>query len=233
MIIFCFDNDESTANTIRAVLAKSFKFSLYANKSMPEMFRMCEGKSDVIIFIDTRYRVQKQGSFALAASIREKLPLCHIVFISSYPEDMPLCFKNLIRPSGFLMKPFTKGEIISVVADINDLVSRAGKGRTLLISTHDMKRMVDINNIVYFSTFGKKIFCRLVNGERIEFYSTLAELEVKYQDDFIRCHSGFLVNRLYIKGIKKGEVELYGFKETLPISQKYKHIFTEDVIKQA
>ena len=60
-----------------------------------------------------------------------------------------------------------------------------------------------------------------------EFYNTIGNLEKQYCDDFIRCHSGFLVNRQYIKGIRKGEIELNGCEETVPVSKKYRTVINQ------
>jgi DNA-binding LytR/AlgR family response regulator len=45
----------------------------------------------------------------------------------------------------------------------------------------------------------------------------------------VRCHSGFLVNRLHIKGLNKSELELDGTSEKIPISKRYKTDILDDL----
>ena len=145
------------------------------------------------------------------------------MFMSLYPEDMPLCFKNLIRPSGFLLKPIAPPEISELLHSISQHERKTAKTNIIHISTREYKYNIEINKILYLSTVGKKLYVKMTNGEKLEFYGTLSALEKEY-DNFVRCHSGFLVNKLYIKGIKRGEVELVGCSETLPVSKKYKSV---------
>lgn len=233
MKIFCFDNSRESSKTISDSFENfsSVLFSFYDNEAIPNITQLIDTPAETIVFIDTRLHGRKQNSFSIAMSIREKFPLCHIVFMSSYPEDMSFCFKNLVRPSGFLLKPFSSLEAAKIISDVLQNIKKLRKAKTLYISTHEYKRSIETDKIIYFSTFGKKLFLKTADGERIEFYSTMSKLEAQFSEDFVRCHSGFLVNREYIKGFKKGEIELRGLSETLPVSKKYKPYMTDYLTK--
>lgn len=225
MLIFCFDNDEESVNVIKTSISKSgINIPLHMGENISSIIKLTENDPCCIIFIETRLHGKRQNSFSIAISLREKLPESHIVFISSYPEDMAFCFKNLVRPSGFLLKPLILTEVTAIINAVNEAYRQKAKPKTFFISTHEFKRKIDISKVVYFSTSGKKLFCRTVTGEKIEFYGTITALSERFSEDFIRCHSGFLVNKLYIKGLKKGELELEGISDTIPVSQKYKNL---------
>ena len=224
MKVFCFDNDKNTE--------KLFSNIISSNKFGVESFRFSENpleidiyeevSSDSVFFIDTRLQLKKQNSFSLAARIRERFPLCHIIFMSQYPEDMAFWFKNLVRPSGFLLKPMAPNEIMSLLSAIDSLSKKSARAKSILISTRELKRNVELSRIVYFSTSAKKLYCRQTDGEQVEFYGTISKLEEDLESEYVRSHSGFLVNKSFIKGLVKGELELFGCKETLPVSKKYK-----------
>jgi len=128
-----------------------------------------------------------------------------------------------------LLKPITVAEIAGLLHNINQYEKKSLKHDIITISTREYKYNVELSRILYFSTVGKKLYARMLNGEKLEFYGTISELEKKYVD-FTRCHSGFLVNKLYVKGICRGELELNGCKETLPISKKYKNVFNRLIV---
>lgn len=228
MDVYCFDNDKSTEKLLKSILqrgeAEVSKF--YFNEKISNITD--SGKEGSIAFIDTRIQGKRQNSFSLAGLIREKFKDCHIVFMSAYPEDMAHCFKNLIRPSGFLLKPLFENEVLSIYYAVDSYIHKRQRIKTITISTHDCKRIIELDKIVYFSTISKKIFCRLKDNERVEFYGTISNLEKEYTDNFTRCHSGFLVNKQYIKAIRKNELELFYCDERIPISKRYRPLIKDD-----
>ncbi len=230
MIIFCLDTDCKNEEIFKQAF-KSGNISVqqfYFNpKSIEEHF--FPDSCNIVVFIDTRINIKGKNGFYLAMHFREHFPKCHIIFTSLFPEDMPYCFKNLIRPSGFLLKPITASEIALALIDINQHEIKNRRHNTIPIVTREYKYNIEISKIIYFSTIGKKLSLKMTNGKILEFYGTISKLEKEY-DIFLRCHSGFLVNKMYVKGIKKGELELIGCKETLPISKKYRGIIKEHKI---
>lgn len=226
MIVYCFDNDNQTENLIKSVIpADSHDVQFYFNEKIANI--RASSRTDVVAFIDTRIHGKRQNGFSLALLLREKIKDCHIVFMSDYPEDMAHCFKNLIRPSGFLLKPFSKNEVSSLYNTIEAYIRRMSRASTITISTHECKRIIELDKIIYFSTSDKKIFCLLNNSERIEFYGTISNLEKEYSEEFIRCHSGFLVNKKYIKSVRKNELELFDCEEFIPISKSHRTVIFE------
>ncbi|MGM9551230.1 MAG: LytR/AlgR family response regulator transcription factor [Clostridia bacterium] len=234
MYVFCFDGVESPFQEIlkSTVLAmKNEDIRFYVNESIANIIKLAPEDYKSVFFIDTRIRVRKQSGFFLAASLREKFPRCHIVFISSHPEDMSLCLKNLLRPSGFILKPSSNFEVSALLGEIGENIRKQTRAKMLYISTHEFKRSINVDNIVYFATSGKKLFCKTVLGEELEFYETITNLQNRFGDMLLRCHHGFLVNKLYIKGTHKGSIELDCLDETLPISEKYRKEVMEYVKK--
>jgi DNA-binding LytR/AlgR family response regulator len=230
MVIFVFDHDFDTYTSISAAAEKSDEECIiYHNENIKNAIKIAEDEPCCVIFIDTRLHGKKKNSFSIASSLREKLPESHIIFVSAYQEDMIYCLKNLIRPSAFLLKPLSISEVESVLNSVVNTSLRKNRAKSICISTHEFKRMVEINKILYFATLGKKLVCYMITGEKIEFYGTIRELANKFSEDFVRCHSGFLVNRLHIKGLNKSELELDGTSEKIPISKRYKTDILDDL----
>lgn len=222
-----FDKDAEKSESIKALGLKMQRKGCTVSLNMPEnvFFDTLSTEHSVLIFLDTRYMCVGE-SFAFARRIREYSDTAHIVFMSSQPEDMSFCFKNLIRPSGFLLKPVCEAELSEIVFSVLDRIAQRSAAR-ISISTHTVKRTLSLKDILYFSTVGKKLLLRTQDGEEVIFYGTMKGLEEKYAADFIRCHSGFLANRSYILGIRSGMLQLRNCRECLPISKKYRHTVTE------
>lgn len=224
MKVFCFDGDKGTESLFKGVFATvGVEVEKFMFNQRPEQCIHSSEDSDIVVFIDARMRYKRKNGFFLAMYFREKYPHCHIVFMSLYPEDMSHCFKHLIRPSAFLLKPLTATDISGIIMNIVNYEKRTAQSSVIHVSTREFKRSVNLNKILYFSTSGKKLCIKLVGGEEIEFYGTMASYESKCKN-FIRCHSGFMVNKEYVKGIKRGEIEIVGCDETIPVSRKYKDI---------
>lgn len=230
MIIFCFDLSKETSKTIKQSLSDFDGCAVYSNKAVSKIKNLVPPMEDSIAFIDTRIHIEQFNGFSLASEIRELLPECHIVFISTYLEDMPFCFKNLIRPSGFVLKPFSAFDIRSIVSSIEETTRKSREKNYLHVSTHEYKGNIKIEKIVYFATINKKIFLKTIDGMEIVFYSAISTLEKKYGDSFVRCHNSFLVNKRFIKNIDKDELILSGLSEKLPVSKKYRPYLLEKMI---
>ncbi len=220
MHIYFLDTDAEMLDTIHALRPWLHKqgCTISINLSPSELLQALSQNVPALIFLDTRYHA---SGFSLAHALRQANPFCHLVFLSAFPEDMSFCLQNLLRPSGFLLKPTRGSELQSLIVAVLKLTS-VRKTDTICISSQIFKRTLPTNQILYFSTQGKKLICRTIEGETIPFYGTLKSLSQKYDGDFIRCHSGFLANRNLIAGIYKGMLQLKNCRESLPISKKYK-----------
>ena len=223
MYIYFLDSDSESLDAIHALTPwlQALDCTPVINLPPVELLETLPSQSHSLVFLNTRYN---GTGFALAESIRRAAPLCHIVFLSAYAEDMSFCFRNLLRPSGFLLKPVESDEIQSIVRAVlrQDSADEEGRAEKICLSAQNFKRTVDISDILYFSTRGKKLICRTVDGETISFYGTLKALEKRYAGNFIRCHSGFLANRDLVLGLKKGMLQLKKCSEDLPVSKKYR-----------
>ncbi|MBQ7718217.1 MAG: response regulator transcription factor [Clostridia bacterium] len=224
MNIYFFDEDSLNLKHIYSVAMKLKRrgYEVYINIPSGNMLGILKENGDNVIFIDTRLSAEG-GSFAIAQAIRACSDSTHIIFMSSHIEDMSFCFKNLMRPSGFLLKPVDETEVSEIVDKIVNKIKKKKRLEDMLyISTHEYKRTVNIDQILYFATFGKKILCKTSGGESIEFYSTIKSLEKRFSKDFIRCHNGFLANKKMITGLNKGMLKIKNCEETIPVSKTYK-----------
>lgn len=79
--------------------------------------------------------------------------------------------------------------------------------------------LVPIQNIVYIESSNHRIILH-TTSEDYEYYEKMYVLEKLLEnDDFIRCHKGYLVSRQYVTNYSNTEIELGQI--TLPVGRKY------------
>ncbi|MDE7206749.1 MAG: LytTR family DNA-binding domain-containing protein [Lachnospiraceae bacterium] len=90
------------------------------------------------------------------------------------------------------------------------------------------KYKVFLKSLRYVETFNRKLLLH-TEQENIISYKSMKEMEQELAAaGFVRCHTSYLVNLLYIKGVKKLELELIT-GEKLPISQPKRKAFMEQL----
>lgn len=223
MKIYCMDSDADTLDLLHSILPllQSEGCSLRINIPAAELLNALSSEKSSVVFLDTRHA---GGGFSLAKAIRGVSDTCHIVFMSAHVEDMSFCFKNLIRPSGFILKPACETELLEIIRSVLQKTrgTAAARVESICLSAQNFQRTLAVGDILYFSTRGKKLVCRTRDGESIEFYGTIKALAARYAGNFIRCHSGFLANRDYVRGMHKGMLEMKNCTEALPVSKRHR-----------
>lgn len=80
------------------------------------------------------------------------------------------------------------------------------------------KYKVFLKSLRYVETFNRNLLIH-TEEENIICYKSMKEMERELQEKgFVRCHTSYLVNLYYVKGVKKLEIELIT-GEILPVSQ--------------
>jgi DNA-binding LytR/AlgR family response regulator len=183
-----------------------------------------------IFFIVPESVVADLGGIEFSITLRKKIPRAHFIFLSANILSMPFILKSYIRPSGFFLFPDDFSDVLKLVNAIMDERMQSNDDNIKIEIISGYSRMfIPISKVLFFTASGKKILCCLENGEKYEFYSTLSKLEKQFSTYFLRCHSGFLVNREKILhvNLSKCAVTLTNCSEQIPISRKYKKVSFE------
>lgn len=103
---------------------------------------------------------------------------------------------------------------------------RLEKNPSICISNDSGKYKVLLYTLRYIETFNRNLMVH-AEQENIICYKSMKEMEKKLSTyHFVRCHSSYLVNLAYVKGVKKLEITLIT-GEMLPISQPKRKVFME------
>lgn len=180
-----------------------------------------------LIFLD----IEMSGTpgMELASLLREKqenigvstfgsLPL--IIFVTGYKEYMGRAFA--VHAFDYLIKPVSDAmfqesynrakKYIESICKKDAVLSIKNAGKTYTIAMSDIKYVESMNrkNIIHFQ-----------NGDKLEYYGSMNDLEKELDNRFFRIHKGYIVNLMYIQKYDRSSVTV-GTDEVLMMS-KYRY----------
>ncbi|MGL4655870.1 MAG: LytR/AlgR family response regulator transcription factor [Sarcina sp.] len=181
-----------------------------------------------IYFLDIDLKSDING-IELAKKIREKDPRGYIIFITTHGEMSYLTFTYKVEAMDFIVKDICDDlpdRVRSCIRDAYNKHSFIGKDKKMLSIEVDNKIIsIEQDKIIFFETSEKVHKLKLYTSSRvIEFYGQMRDMEEKVDDNFIRIHRSYLINKNYIEVVDKANllVVLEGDYEALISSRKIK-----------
>lgn len=225
MKIIIFESDTAHLQHLVNMLSRFLPSTeITVNPPSPFLLPTAENRDSLLIFLDTRYKPAEGNFLTLARKIREIDEACHICFTSLSLGDIGFCYKRLVKPSAFLLKPIEEAELGALISEIRSYESRHKRQpgeKSFSVQTREKKYVVAISDVLYFTAIGKKIQCCTETSEDFIFYGSLSKLEAAYPAFFLRCHSGFLVNMQRIECYVKSRMilKIRGSNNEIPVSK--------------
>lgn len=127
----------------------------------------------------------------------------------------------------YIIKPM---KYVRLKSELDGFMARhcLEKNPSINISNDSGKYKVLLNTLRYVETFNRNLMVH-AEQENIVCYKSMKEMTQELSAyHFVRCHSSYLVNLAYVKGVKKLEITLIT-GETLPISQPKRKEFMEQL----
>lgn len=166
----------------------------------------------------------------LAKQIREidEYKYSPLVFVTALAGEELLAYREL-KCYNFLIKPFTKEEINTVLNEVINYQQQLKPiSKTIRIEQKSFIFEYDLENIIYIESFGKKLELHLFNdnkktSEMISGYSLKSILELINDCNFIQCHKSFILNKSFIEKIDKANNLIFLKNNTgkIPIGKKF------------
>lgn len=129
------------------------------------------------------------------------------------------------QATNYIIKPL---KYVRLKSEMDKFIRRRQKDETpsLVIANDTGKYKVSLKSIRYIETYNRNLMFHTEN-ENIICYKSMKEVEKQLADrSFVRCHTSYIVNLFYVKGIKKLDIEL-NTGETIPVSQPKRKEFME------
>ena len=174
-----------------------------------------------LIFLDIQMRLV--NGLEAAKRIRQMDENVGLIFLTTLTQYGLEGYKY--QATNYIIKPI---KYIRLKAEMNQWLKRYKKNDSpsLVISNSSGKYKVFLKSLRYVETFDRNLLLH-TEQENIVCYKNMKEMERELNDQgFARCHTSYIVNLSYVKGIHKLELELIS-GEKLPISQPRRKEFTE------
>lgn len=129
------------------------------------------------------------------------------------------------QAANYIVKPIKYARL---KAELNQWLKRHRRDASpaILVANDTGKYKVFLKSLRYVETFNRNLLLH-TEQEDIISYKSMKEQERELKDKgFVRCHTSFLVNLYYVKGVKKLEIELVT-GEKIPVSQPKRKGFME------
>lgn len=159
----------------------------------------------------------KQEGLELASLIQEKeLPF---MFLTSHADRNTLLEAKKSHPGSYIVKPFSEEELFAGI-EMAMMHSNSVKSKTIQIKDGHKCVLVDPDDILFVKA--DNIYIEVyTKNKKIVSRQTLSSFTEKLpENQFIRVHRSYLVNKVNVECISKNKLEIAGFN--IPISRSFK-----------
>ncbi len=128
-----------------------------------------------------------------------------LIFITVLKECVFDAFE--VQAFDYFVKPMDETRFQSTMARALDTLKRKPSEK-LLIQRENACEVVPFSEVVYCEVLGRKIYLHQQDGQVIEYYERMDNLEKNVDGRFFRCHRSYLVNLDYVRHCREGVVGL-------------------------
>lgn len=174
-----------------------------------------------LIFLDIK--MSHVNGLRAAERIRQMDENVSIIFLTTLTQYGLEGYKY--QATNYIIKPM---KYVRLKAEMDQWLKKHRKedSPAVVIANDSGKYKVPLKSIRYIETYNRNLLFH-TEQENIICYKRMKEIERELQDKgFVRCHTSYIVNLFYVKGIKKLDVELIT-GEIIPISQPKRKEFME------
>lgn len=165
-----------------------------------------------LIFLDVK--MQDQDGFKTAEVLRERGFSGHLIFVTIIKDDMYKAFEY--EAFDYLVKPLSQTTFEHTMDRFLRTLQTSGK--QLIITHKNEQLIINSSDVLYCEVINRKINLHITNGNIVEYYGKISELEQRLGGDFFKSHRSYLVNLKYITGYTSNEITLSS-GEKLPLSR--------------
>lgn len=174
-----------------------------------------------LIFLDIQMRLV--NGLRAAEHVRRMDENVGIIFLTTLTQYGLEGYKY--QAANYIIKPM---KYVRLKAELDQWLKKHRKNDSpsLVIANDSGKYKVFLKSLRYVETFNRNLLLH-TEQENIVCYKSMKEMEQELKDKgFIRCHTSYIVNLFYVKGVKKLEMELIT-GEIIPISQPKRKVVME------
>ena len=168
-----------------------------------------------LVFLDVK--MAEPDGFKTAEILRENGFSGHIIFVTIMKDDVYKAFEY--EAFDYLVKPLSKTSFDRTMERFLRTLQNSSK--QLIVTHKNEQSIINLSNVLYCEVINRKINLHIADGNIIEYYGKISELEKKLGDEFFKSHRSYLVNLKYISGYNSSEITLAN-GEKIPLSRSKK-----------
>lgn len=200
--------------------------TIYSYRDGHDFLNDCATVDFFVIFMDID--LGTTNGLEVVANYRKVFKgISNIVFVTSYAE-----YKSHVLPLhtfDYLVKPFSKTDIINILDELSLWSKKEKKEDTIWVSLKTVEGLItlDIDKILYFESFDRRIKIKTFTKEYF-MYTSIKALASEYEkNNFYSPHSAYLVNLKNIEKIGKQRQIVMSDDSEVPLSQSKSSDFKE------
>lgn len=191
-IAICDDEKAIRDHIKQLVLRQQLQARVFTYSSARQL--LASGRAFDIFLLDIRF---PEGSGIQAARMLRARSQGAIIFITAFLEYVLDAFD--VEAFHYLLKPIDEkkfGEVFLRAVE-GQRKRNAEEGAYLLVKAGGVLRKLPLGDILYVESSGRKVIIHL-QGEVLEIYGKMREMEEQLGEGFFRCHRCYLVQFRYI-----------------------------------
>jgi len=149
-----------------------------------------------------------------------------LVFITVLKEKVFDSFE--VEAYDYLLKPLESSRFQNTMDRILKALEKRFPNK-IIVQKENTYQVVSLDQISYCEVSGRKVYLHIKNGDIVDFYCKLEELEQSVDSRFFKCHRSYLVNLDYVQGLKEGLVILSDGGQ-IPVSRLRKQEITQALL---
>lgn len=165
-----------------------------------------------LIFLDVQ--MNEQDGFKTAEMLRSSGFSGCLIFVTIMKDDVYKAFEY--EAFDYLVKPLSKASFVHTMNRFLKTLQNSKK--QLIITRKNEQKIINLSDILYCEVINRKINLHLSDGNIIEYYGKLSELEQKLGGGFFKSHRSYLANLKYISGYNSNEITCEN-GEKIPLSR--------------
>lgn len=176
-----------------------------------------------LIFLDIQMKLV--DGLRAAERIRQMDEKVGIIFLTTLTQCTLEGYKY--QAADYIVKPI---RYVRLKAEMDQWIrrNRNNDSPAIVVANDAGKYKVYLRALRYVETFNRNLLLH-TDQEKIVCYKSMKEMEQELTGQgFVRCHTSYIVNLFYVKGVNKLEITLVT-GETLPISQPKRKLFMEQL----
>lgn len=213
------DRVRKYVNSIRCKLKDDVDIETYSDaESVLQRMRNSKECSDILI---TDIDMPGLSGMEMARILRDERWDIILIFMTAYAEYVFKSFEYF--PFRYIRKEFMETELLPALQAACEKVN-ANRDISITIKTQDGILTVRTRDILYYELENRKCIIYTIQNKQYETWKKISELRKKMGEMdriFLQIYRGCMVNKYYVKTIKKDTIVLENGTE-LPISRRKK-----------